>query len=77
MSHFASSYFSANYFNTYFKARGVVIPTPPISIPGGGSGGDGTFPELLIADYTSLDAMGLSQEDKDVLELLIAFVLTR
>jgi len=60
---FSSSYFTPEYFNEYFKVTGEVIELP--------SGGFG-----VNVNKRGPSQFHLNREDEDILEFVIAFVLS-
>ena len=65
---FSSSYFNQEYFGEYFKITGDVII---IEEPEGGSGSKG-----VTVNWQELKALGLNRDDQEVVEFIVAFVLS-
>jgi len=65
---FSSSYFSPEYFGEYFKITGEVTY---IDTPGGGGG------KAVNVNQRQLRALKLGKDDQDILEFIVAFVLSR
>jgi len=61
---FSSSYFNPEYFNEFFKISGTVIED------GGGN-------SSVYVNWQQLQAMQLRKGDEDILEFIVAFVLSR
>lgn len=66
---FSSAYFSSEYFNEYFKITGEIIP---IDEGGSGSGSKG-----VQVNWRELQLLGLHKDDQEVMEFIVAFVLSR
>jgi hypothetical protein len=60
---FRSNYFTPWYFNEYFKIRGEVT---------GGGGG-----RKVSVNLEDLKALNLEQDDEEIMEFIVAFVLSR
>ncbi len=60
---FSSSYFTPQYFNEYFKITGDVVDD------GGGN-------SKVRVNQRELMAFKLDQDDQDILEFVVAFVLS-
>jgi len=60
---FSSNFFSPEYFNDHFKATGEITILP-------GVGG-------VIGSNYNLEPLKLDSDDEDILEILIAFTLSR
>lgn len=61
---FSSLYFTPKYFNEYFKITGDVIDD------GGGN-------SSVHVNWQQLKALRLGKDDQDILEFIVAFVLSR
>ncbi len=68
---FSSAFFTPKYFNKYFKITGEILDIGVV--PSGGGGGQAG----VIVNQSQLRALGLRKDDQDVLEFIVAFVLSR
>lgn len=60
---FPRSYFAERYFNEFFQIRGYVT--------GGGAN------KKAYVNWKDLEAMGLNQDDTEIMEIIAAFVMSR
>lgn len=66
---FSSSYFAQEYFNDYFKITGEVYELPDVT---GGGGG-----KAVQVNWQEIQALGLRKDEEEILEFIVAFVLSR
>lgn len=65
---FSSSHFAPDHFGEHFKITGQVIIIPDEG--GGGSKG-------MVVDYAELRRLNLRKEDEEILEFIVAWVMSR